>query len=100
MNAGDEDQREEHKQTPNVPVSLDELKAFGVLYYRMDADNVETDPKLETLRKERGYTCSFCWIQELGWRFTGSVMDACRSRHHHGSQRHASQLRGEDQVVF
>jgi len=49
------DQREEHRQEPNQPCSMQTLASLGVLYWKMDADNFETDPELQTLRDERGY---------------------------------------------
>lgn len=37
MNESSEDQREPHKLEPSKDVSLEELAALGVLYWRMDA---------------------------------------------------------------
>lgn len=44
-----------HKTTPFRPVSHAELGELGVLYYKMEG--LAKDPKLETLRTERGYSC-------------------------------------------
>jgi 1,2-dihydroxy-3-keto-5-methylthiopentene dioxygenase len=55
MDDSSEDQRLEHRQSPNVPVSLKELDALGVLHWHMDADHYESDSELAELRKERGY---------------------------------------------
>lgn len=50
------DQRLEHKNTPNEPVSLDQLCSLGVVYWHLESpDSHETDPKLQTIRDERGY---------------------------------------------
>ena len=43
-----------HQHNPPRFVSHDELKAIGVLYFRMDG--LDQDPKLAALREERGYT--------------------------------------------
>ncbi len=43
-----------HQYTPNRPVNHDDLKALGVLYYQMK--DLDQDPKLATLRTERGYS--------------------------------------------
>jgi 1,2-dihydroxy-3-keto-5-methylthiopentene dioxygenase len=48
------DQREPHKTEPVRPVSLNELKAIGVLSW--SGLTGEDDPKLEEIKKERGYT--------------------------------------------
>lgn len=50
-----DDQRLPHRQSPNVPVSLDELAAIGVAYWKLDADKFESDPELEHIRAERKY---------------------------------------------
>ena len=41
---------------PNQPVPLEKLRDLGVLYWKLDADNHETDPKLAAIRKARGYS--------------------------------------------
>ncbi len=41
---------------PNQPVSLQQLAELGVLYWRLDADKWENDPKLDAIRKVRGYS--------------------------------------------
>lgn len=51
MDGSKEDQRAPHKTDPLQPVSLEELKALGVLYFQ-----VENDEKLQKIRTERGYT--------------------------------------------
>ncbi|XP_006006602.1 acireductone dioxygenase isoform X2 [Latimeria chalumnae] len=52
----EEDQRKPHRQEPNEPVTLQELLKLGISHWKMDADNYETDPELEKIRKERGYS--------------------------------------------
>jgi cupin superfamily acireductone dioxygenase involved in methionine salvage len=44
------------RQTPAKPASLAALQELGVLYWRLDADAHETDPKLAAIRKVRGYS--------------------------------------------
>ncbi|XP_061552669.1 acireductone dioxygenase [Phycodurus eques] len=56
MDNSDEDQRKSHKLEPNRPVSLEELKHLGVLHWKLNADIYETDPELQRIRKERGYS--------------------------------------------
>ena len=35
---------------------MEKLRDLGVLYWRLDADNYEKDPRLAAIRKERGYS--------------------------------------------
>lgn len=56
MDSSDEDQRKPHRLNPNRPVSLDELKALGVHYWKLNADIYETDPELEQIRKDQNYS--------------------------------------------
>ena len=58
MDDSSEDQRLEHRQSPNIPVSLEELSALGVLHWNLDADNHENDPELKKIRADRGYDYS------------------------------------------
>ena len=44
------------RQVPPKPASLAVLQELGVLYWRLDADAHETDPKLAAIRKVRGYS--------------------------------------------
>lgn len=55
MDSTEEDQRLPHRLDPNQPASLAKLAELGVLYWRLDADAYETDPKLAAIRKVRGY---------------------------------------------
>ncbi|KAI9591731.1 1,2-dihydroxy-3-keto-5-methylthiopentene dioxygenase-like protein [Syncephalis fuscata] len=49
-----EDQRGEHQYVPSRPVTIEQLKSVGVLYWRLDSrDHME---KLETITKERAYS--------------------------------------------
>lgn len=52
----DTDQRLPHRCEPNEPCSLAALRKLGVLAWRLDADNHETDPRLAAIRKVRGYS--------------------------------------------
>lgn len=56
MDDSDEDQRLEHRQSPNKPCPLSTLRALGVLSWQMDADGWESDPKLAAVRKVRNYS--------------------------------------------
>ncbi|XP_034965801.1 acireductone dioxygenase [Zootoca vivipara] len=55
MDESAEDQRLAHRREPNEPVSLTLLEQLGVFYWKLDADNYETDPVLAEIRKERNY---------------------------------------------
>ncbi|KAL3690946.1 hypothetical protein R1sor_004597 [Riccia sorocarpa] len=55
MDDSTEDQRLPHRQTPNKPVSAQELAELGVIQWHLDADKYENDPELEKIRKDRGY---------------------------------------------
>ena len=50
------DRREPNRQEPNVPVSLDTIAALGILHW--SGLTGQDDPKLEEIRKERGYSYS------------------------------------------
>ncbi|XP_058470818.1 acireductone dioxygenase [Solea solea] len=56
MDTSDEDQRKDHRMEPNQPASLEELGKLGVFYRKLDADIYESDPKLEEIRKDQGYS--------------------------------------------
>ncbi|MBN3281128.1 EIPR1 protein, partial [Polyodon spathula] len=56
MDDSSEDQRTPHRLEPNKSVSLKELEKLGVSYWKLDADNYKTDPKLAKIREERGYS--------------------------------------------
>ncbi|MED6148388.1 hypothetical protein PIB30_052782 [Stylosanthes scabra] len=64
MDDSEEDQRLPHHKEPKQFVSLDQLAELGVLSWGLDADNHQTDPELEKIREERGYTymdvCEVC----------------------------------------
>ncbi|KAK9841511.1 hypothetical protein WJX74_007032 [Apatococcus lobatus] len=57
MNNDDaQDQRSQRRKTPNEPAAIAKLRELGVLSWKLDADNHENDPKLEAIRKARGYS--------------------------------------------
>ncbi|KAF9677635.1 hypothetical protein SADUNF_Sadunf08G0128100 [Salix dunnii] len=59
MDASDEDQRLPHHKEPKEFVSLDQLSELGVLSWKLDADNYETDAELKKIREDRGYSYVF-----------------------------------------
>ncbi|KNA21285.1 hypothetical protein SOVF_044580 [Spinacia oleracea] len=63
MDDSDEDQRLPHHKEPKEFVSLEQLDELGVLSWRLDADNYETDEELKKIREARGYTYTdFCEV--------------------------------------
>ncbi|KAH9764820.1 Acireductone dioxygenase (Fe(2+)-requiring) [Citrus sinensis] len=63
MDDSDEDQRLPHHKDPKEFVSLDQLSELGVLSWRLDADNYETDEELKKIREDRGYSyMDFCEV--------------------------------------
>ncbi|XP_048830367.1 acireductone dioxygenase [Brienomyrus brachyistius] len=56
MDDSDSDPRLPHKKEPNEPVSPEELKELGVFYWKLNADIYETDPELQKIRDEQGYS--------------------------------------------
>lgn len=58
MDASDEDQRKPHRLVPNEPCSAEKLARLGVLYWRLDQSKYEDDPRLEAIKKCRGYSYS------------------------------------------
>ena len=44
------------RRTPDEAVPLSQLRDLGVLYWRLDADAHESDPKLQAIREVRGYS--------------------------------------------
>ncbi len=44
------------RQQPNAPCPPEALQALGVLYWRLDPSIYEADPRLEAIRKVRGYS--------------------------------------------
>jgi len=64
-----EDQCKPCRQEPNKPVSAADMRKLGISYWKMDADSYKypikvvpwdpkdaTDPKLQALRDDRGYS--------------------------------------------
>lgn len=41
---------------PEVEVSLEDLKKFGILYWKLSIETLEEDGILDKICKERGYT--------------------------------------------
>ncbi|KAK3440605.1 hypothetical protein EUGRSUZ_B01892 [Eucalyptus grandis] len=63
MDDSNEDQRLPHHREPKEFVSLKQLEKLGVLSWRLDADNYETDEELKKIREERGYSyMDFCEV--------------------------------------
>merc|ERR1711976_403964 len=57
MDTSDTDQRLPHMSEPPEMLDLDQLKEkTGVLYWKINADDVENDALLQKIRKDRGYT--------------------------------------------
>ncbi|CAN8324499.1 unnamed protein product [Cochlearia groenlandica] len=57
------DQRLPHHKEPKEFISLDKLAELGVLSWRLDADNYETDEDLKKIRDSRGYSyMDFCEV--------------------------------------
>ncbi len=58
MDDSKEDQRLPHRLEPNKPVSVEELRALGLLYFHFDLDGPEAvwRAELDAVRKERGYS--------------------------------------------
>ncbi|XP_071803929.1 acireductone dioxygenase-like [Asterias amurensis] len=56
MDKSDADQREPHKPENLQMVELDFLKSLGVLYWKLDVDNLEGEGLLAKIKKDRGYT--------------------------------------------
>lgn len=54
-NPSDEDQRCEHKYSPNRPVSAQCLQELGVLHWCIDVSDIEYNPTLENIKAARGY---------------------------------------------
>ncbi|GIL73530.1 hypothetical protein Vretimale_5198 [Volvox reticuliferus] len=56
MDDSTDDQRLPHRQNPDEPCPLSKLRELGVLYWRLDADKHETDPRLAAIRKVYNYS--------------------------------------------
>uniref|UniRef100_H3BZD3 Acireductone dioxygenase n=1 Tax=Tetraodon nigroviridis TaxID=99883 RepID=H3BZD3_TETNG len=56
LDSNEDDQRKPHRQNPNCPVSMEQLKKLGVFHWKLNADVYETDPELEKIRKDHGYS--------------------------------------------
>jgi 1,2-dihydroxy-3-keto-5-methylthiopentene dioxygenase len=56
MDDSTEDQRLEHRQSPNRPVSFKQLEELGILHWSFPAvDDLSTSDELKAIRDERGY---------------------------------------------
>ncbi|KAG9268825.1 1,2-dihydroxy-3-keto-5-methylthiopentene dioxygenase [Astyanax mexicanus] len=56
MDESSSDQRLPHRLEPNQPVSLQELQKIGVFYWKLNADIYVSDPELQKIREDRGYS--------------------------------------------
>lgn len=56
MDDSDADQRLPHRKEPNEPVGLEELRALGVAHWKLDPQKGESDPELQRIRDEQGYS--------------------------------------------
>ncbi|KAF8369493.1 hypothetical protein HHK36_012698 [Tetracentron sinense] len=74
MDEGEEDQRLPHHRDPKEFVSLDQLAELGVLSWRLDADNYETDEELKKIREARGYSYMVCYTANLFFFTCTSVL--------------------------
>lgn len=54
-NPTEEDQRLDHKYSPNRPVSSDILEDLGVLSWKVNVENYECNTALEKIKVARGY---------------------------------------------
>ncbi|XP_039710953.1 acireductone dioxygenase [Pteropus medius] len=50
------DPRRPHRAQPSRPVSLEQLRRLGILYWKLDPDKYENDLELEKIRRERNYS--------------------------------------------
>lgn len=44
------------RRTPNEAVSIEQLRALGVLSWHLNTTDLESDPKLAAIRAARGYS--------------------------------------------
>ncbi|TWW71636.1 acireductone dioxygenase [Takifugu flavidus] len=56
LDDSEDDQRKPHRQNPNRAVSLEQLKTLGVFYWKLNADIYDSDPELEKIRNDQGYS--------------------------------------------
>lgn len=56
MDDSEDDQRLPHRKEPNEPVSLEHLESLGVAHWKLDPQKGESDPELQRIRDEQGYT--------------------------------------------
>lgn len=57
MDESAEDQRLDHQRSPPHPIDLDQLeKKTGVLYWKINVDDLENDALLAKIRSDRGYS--------------------------------------------
>ncbi|XP_077990198.1 acireductone dioxygenase-like [Glandiceps talaboti] len=56
MDDSEDDQRKEHMTDPPQFLDLEYLKEQGVLYWKLDVDNLKEEGTLDKIKTERGYT--------------------------------------------
>ncbi|KAJ7541159.1 hypothetical protein O6H91_10G048900 [Diphasiastrum complanatum] len=56
--SSDEDQKLPHKHCPNRPVAAKHINELGVLNWKLDIKEWDTNPLLEEIKKDRGYNYS------------------------------------------
>jgi 1,2-dihydroxy-3-keto-5-methylthiopentene dioxygenase len=60
MDDSPDDQRLPHRQYPNLPCSAETLQSLGIKYWSMNPSLYPNDPKLQAIRKARGYSYEDC----------------------------------------
>lgn len=51
--------------TISESLSVSYISELGVLSWRLDADNYETDPELKKIRESRGYSYVVCYLTQI-----------------------------------
>lgn len=57
MDENSEDQRLPHQNNPPEFVSMEKLAELGVLYWKLNPKDYESDEQLKKIRQSRGYSC-------------------------------------------
>lgn len=65
MDDSSDDQRLPHRRVPDEPVSLEKLASMGVHHWQLDPSKYESDPELQAIRDEYGFSYTVCEEMEV-----------------------------------
>ncbi|XP_024537584.1 uncharacterized protein LOC9655878 isoform X3 [Selaginella moellendorffii] len=100
-NSTDENEKLAHKYHPNRAIPLSHVHGLGILTWKLDVDNWESDTELKNIRSDRGYKYSVrshaAIVLYLLFPFDPSMFDNLVAGSHNGFSRSDGRLRRQSE---